>query len=76
MPVGAVVNCADNTGAKTLKVIQVQGYKGRLSRLPAASVGDQIKVIVKRGPPEMRKQTFDAVLVRQKYPIRRANGNR
>ncbi len=76
IPVGAVVNCADNTGAKTLKVIMVKGWKGRLSRLPAASVGDQIKVIVKRGPPEMRKQTFDAVLVRQKYPIRRANGNR
>ena len=39
-------------------------------------MGDQIKVIVKKGPPEMRKQTYDAVLVRQKYPVRRSNGNR
>lgn len=74
IPVSAVIRCADNTGAKTLKLIMVRKFKGRLSRMPAASVGDQIKVVVARGPPEMRKQTFDAVVVRQKYPINRVGG--
>lgn len=76
IPVSAIINCADNTGAKTLKVIQVTKYKGRLKRLPAASVGDQIIVVVKKGPPQLRKQAFAAVLVRQKYPVRRVSGVR
>eukprot|EP00695_Tsukubamonas_globosa_P003734 TRINITY_DN7_c0_g1_i6.p1 TRINITY_DN7_c0_g1~~TRINITY_DN7_c0_g1_i6.p1 ORF type:complete len:103 (+),score=30.03 TRINITY_DN7_c0_g1_i6:69-377(+) len=37
LPVGAVVNCADNTGAKNLYIIAVKGVKGRLNRLPAAA---------------------------------------
>lgn len=37
MPVGAVVNCADNSGAKNLFVISVIGFGARLNRLPAAS---------------------------------------
>ena len=31
---------------------------------------------VKKGPRELRKQIFGAVIVRQKYPIRRLNGVR
>lgn len=76
IPVNAVIMCADNTGAKTLRVVQVTGYKGRLKRMPAASVGDHITVVVKKGPPELRKQTFGAVVVRQKYPVRRISGAR
>ncbi|CAG5124418.1 unnamed protein product [Candidula unifasciata] len=39
-PMGAVINCADNTGAKNLVVIAaVHGIKGRLNRLPAAGIG-------------------------------------
>ena len=40
LPVGAVINCADNSGARTLKIVQVYGWKGRWSRLPSAAVGD------------------------------------
>lgn len=76
IPIYAVITCADNTGAKTLRVVQVTGYKGRLSRQPSASIGDHITVVVKKGPPELRKQTFGAVIVRQKYPVRRINGVR
>ena len=36
LPVGAVMNCADNSGAKNLYVISVCGIGGRLNRLPAA----------------------------------------
>lgn len=32
MPVGAVINCADNTGGKNLYVIAVHGIRGRLNR--------------------------------------------
>lgn len=42
LPVGAVINCADNTGAKNLYVISVKGFGARLNRLPAACVGDMI----------------------------------
>ena len=76
IPLNAVITCADNTGAKTLRVIQVIGAKSRLARYPAASVGDQVQCVVKRGPPDLRKQTFGAVIVRQKYPVRRISGLR
>jgi len=74
LPSGAVIQCADNTGAKELRVIQVFGYKGRLKRVPSASVGDMIVASVRRGTPEMRRQILPAVVVRQRKPFRRADG--
>lgn len=76
LPVSAELVCADNTGAKILRIIQVTKYKGRLSRLPSAAVGDFVTVVVKKGPFELRKQIFGAVIVRQKYPIMRLGGLR
>ncbi len=76
IPANSILTCADNTGAKTLKLIQVTKFKGRLRRIPAAAVGDHVTVVVKKGSPELRKQVFGAVIVRQKYPIRRASGLR
>lgn len=76
IPLNAVINCADNTGAKTLRVIQVVKAKSRLKRIPAASVGDSVVCVVKRGPPEMKKQVYGAVIIRQKYPVRRPSGQR
>ncbi|MFP3208349.1 MAG: 50S ribosomal protein L14 [Nitrososphaeria archaeon] len=76
VPVNSLVNCADNSGAKVLRVIQVIGYRGRLRRRPAATVGDKLAVVVRKGPPEMKKQIFYAVLVRQRYPFRRPSGVR
>ena len=76
IPLSAVISCADNTGAKTLRIVQVTRAKSRLKRVPAASVGDHVVCVVKRGPPDLRKQTFGAVIVRQKYPVRRVSGLR
>jgi large subunit ribosomal protein L14 len=76
IPVGARVVCADNTGAKILEVVNVHKYKTRVSRLPAAAVGDFCNVVVKKGPAELRKQVHGAVIIRQKYAIRRLNGTR
>jgi len=76
IPVYTKLLCADNTGAKIIQVIQVTKYKGRVSRMPAASVGDLVTVVVKKGPAELKKQIFGAVIIRQKYPIMRLNGLR
>ena len=76
IPLNAVITCADNTGAKTLRVIMVAGAKSRLARYPAASVGDSILCVVKKGPPELRNLTWGAVIIRQKYPLRRLSGLR
>ncbi|KAI4570613.1 hypothetical protein MJT46_006130 [Ovis ammon polii x Ovis aries] len=56
LPVGAVINCTDNTGAKNLYIISVKGIKGRLNRLPAAGVGDMVMATVKKGKPELSKK--------------------
>lgn len=74
LPVGSVIKCSDNTGARNLRVIQVMGYKGRLRRVPAASIGDMIVVSVRKGTPDMRNKIFRAVVVRQKKPYRRKDG--
>ncbi|XP_065053253.1 large ribosomal subunit protein uL14-like [Rhopilema esculentum] len=73
-PVGAVVNCADNTGAKNLFVIAVKACRGRLNRLPAAASGDMVIASVKKGKPELRKKVMPAVIIRQRKPYRRKNG--
>jgi large subunit ribosomal protein L14 len=75
LPVGSLIRCADNSGAKMLRLIQVLGYKGRLRRLPEASVGDVVIASVRKGTPDMRKKLFRAVIIRQKRPFRRLEGN-
>lgn len=57
LPVGAVINCADNSGAKSLYVIEPYGTGARLNRLPDASVGDMFVSSVKKGKPELRKKS-------------------
>src|SRR5215475_70370 len=76
LPITAELTCADNTGAKILRIAQVGRYKGRHARLPSAAVGDFVTVTVKKGPAELRKQIFGAVIVRQIYPVRGLSGVR
>merc|ERR1712232_447755 len=74
LPVAALMNCADNTGAKNLYIIAVTGVQGRLNRLPAAGVGDMVMATVKKGKPELRKRVHPAVVIRQRKPWRRRDG--
>jgi len=74
LPVGAVINCADNSGAKNLYIIAVKGIKGRLNRLPAAGVGDMIMASVKKGKPDLKKKVLPAVVVRQRKAWKRRDG--
>ena len=73
---GSLINCADNTGARQLKVISVSGYSGTKNRHPKAGIGDKVTVSVTKGTPEMRRQVLEAVIVRQRNPIRRPDGTR
>ena len=74
LPVGAIINCADNTGAKNLFIMAVKGISGRLNRLPSACVGDMVLATVKKGKPELRKKVLTAVIVRQRKAFRRPEG--
>ncbi|MEM2941966.1 MAG: 50S ribosomal protein L14 [Candidatus Bathyarchaeia archaeon] len=76
LPAGSTLVCADNTGAKRLRLINVVGYKSRLRRIPAACVGDMVIVSVSKGSPELRRQMFPAVVIRQKRLFRRPDGMR
>merc|ERR1719281_2424262 len=73
-PVGAVMNCADNTGAKNLYIISVFGRRARLNRLPAGAPGDMVMATVKKGKPELRKKVTPAVIIRQSKAYRRPDG--
>lgn len=61
LPVGAVINCADNSGAKSLYLIEPYGFGARLNRLPDAGVGDMVVASVKKGKPELRKKSKSSV---------------
>ena len=74
LPVGATISCADNSGARNLYIFAVHGYSGRLSRLPAAGVGDMVLATVKKGKPDLRKKVHTAVVVRQRKMWRRKDG--
>merc|ERR1712146_290376 len=74
MPVAAVMNCADNSGAKNLYIVSVYGIKGRLNRLPQASMGDMVMCTVKKGKPELRKKIMQGVIIRQRKAWRRREG--
>jgi large subunit ribosomal protein L14 len=75
LPLGAVIPCADNTGAKVISLIGVKDLHTVARRIPAAGVGDLFIASVKKGTPEMRAKVVYAVVVRQRRPYRRADGN-
>lgn len=74
LPCGALINCADNTGAKNLYIISVKAMSGVQNRLPSAGVGDLVIASVKKGKPELRKKITPAVVVRQRKAWRRPDG--
>lgn len=65
---------ADNSGARIVQVIQVKGSTYRRY----AGVGDLVKVTVKEAIPRgkvKKGEVHDAVIVRTKFPIKRADGS-
>lgn len=74
---GTVLRCADNSGARTLMIInrigKGGGRKGRYSR---SGLGDVVIASVKSGTPQYVKKKVRVMIIRQKSPIRRSNGMR
>lgn len=73
---GSKIQIADNSGAKIGQIINVDHYKGRLRRLPKATVGSICTVTIKKGRPDIRGNILKAVIVRQKMIFRRLDGTR
>jgi large subunit ribosomal protein L14 len=74
IPVGAVINSADNSGAKRLKLVGIPGG----SHVKTAKVGDIITVVV-RGASSVGvvkdHTVVKAVLVRSRKEVRRKDGS-
>ncbi|MBU1007473.1 50S ribosomal protein L14 [Candidatus Dependentiae bacterium] len=69
-----MLDVADNSGAKKLKVIEVKG--GTRSRF--ARIGDVVKATVKRAIPAgtvKKSAVVDAVIVRTRKEFRRSDGS-
>ncbi len=71
---GSILTCADNSGAKTLMIINKIGKAGRHRKMAGCGVGDVIMASVKSGSPTYIKKKVRAIIIRQKSPMRRANG--
>ena len=76
LPIGARLNCVDNTGAREIEIISVKGFKGVRRRIDTAGVGDLVICSVKKGTADMRREIVQAVVVRQKKEFRRVDGLR
>lgn len=66
---------ADNTGARQVQCVRILGH----SRQRYATIGDVIIGVVKDALPNMaakKSEVVRAVVVRQRGPIRRADGSR
>ena len=74
LPIGARLDCIDNSGAKEVSIVAVPRAGSHHKRLAAGGVGDFLVVSVKKGTPEMRRQVVNAVIVRQRRPFRRPDG--
>ena len=74
--IGAIMNAADNSGAKIVKLVSIKHGKSKKGRQGYAKVADWVKVSVRKGLPDMKGKVFDAIVVRQKRSYRRLNGER
>ena len=69
----SVLDVADNSGARKASIIGVLNAKGRRW----AQIGDVVRVNVKESAPDAaikKGQKAKGVIVRTKFPIRRADG--
>ncbi len=74
--IGSLVNVADNSGAKLVKIVAVKKAKSVKGRQISCGVADLVRVSVRKGNIELKKQTHWAVIVRQRRPYRRKTGER
>lgn len=73
---GAIMNAADNSGAKIVRLVSVKRGKAKKGKQGNAKVADMVKVSIRKGVPDMKGKVFDAVVVRQKKSYKRRDGER
>lgn len=76
LEVGTELTCADNTGARILKIIGIKGGSSSTPGRPSCGIGDHVRVRIVKGEHEMKGEIYDAVIIRQKKEFQRANGMR
>jgi large subunit ribosomal protein L14 len=74
--IGSQVFASDNSGARIVRIVGVKHGKTIRGRQQYAKMGDWVKVSVREGIPTMKGQVFDAVVIRQRRPYQRRNGER
>ena len=75
IPIGCEIRCADNSGAKWLRVIGFLGSQGTRKRRLSGGVGSVAVVTVTSGPAELKSKVRYALIIRQKYPYTRKVGS-
>ena len=66
-----MLTCADNSGAKTLMIINRIGKGGRRKgRYSKSGICDIVIASVKTGTPQYVKKIVRVIIIRQKTPIR------
>jgi large subunit ribosomal protein L14 len=73
---GAMLTCADNSGAVMFKMIHIIGKGSRKGRLASAGIGDIIRASVVKGSPTYIKKPVRVIVIRTKKEIHRSNGMR
>ncbi|MBU2616661.1 MAG: uL14 family ribosomal protein [Nanoarchaeota archaeon] len=73
---GAKLVVADNSGGKIARLVSVKRGKGRKGKQGCAKMADMVKVSIRKGVPDMKGHVFDGIIVRQKKPYRRIDGER
>lgn len=73
---GTRLVCADNSGAKELKIIGVQSRAGTRQRRTRAGVSDTVVVRVTKGDQDVKGEVYNAVIIRQTKEFQRPEGIR
>ncbi len=76
LQVGSKIKCVDNTGAKEVQIISVQGFKGIRRRNPRAGVADVVTCAITKGNQKIMHEVSKAVIVRQRKEYKRPSGIR
>lgn len=74
LPIGATLPVVDNSGAKTVKIISVKGYKSVKRMLECGGVGDIFTGNVIKGKPDVKHTVVKCVIVKQKQEYKRPDG--
>lgn len=73
---GAVLTCADNSGALEFRIIHIIGKGGKHGSLAGAGIGDIVSASVRKGNATYIKKPVRVVIIRQRDEVRRANNMR